>query len=76
MIAPSIDSFAPKNRRLEPTQVRSILAARGIVGGLAFDATFQRSDGSQAASITAPTFCAPFPDPDAPSWSGVALEIG
>lgn len=45
IIQPSIDALSPKNAPLSPDQVRSILAAAGILDAPAAGAVFARSDG-------------------------------
>lgn len=48
IIPPSIDAFAPKNQEMEPDNVRSIVAATGLVsGGGATDPTFTKWDQTE-----------------------------
>lgn len=48
IIPPSIDAFAPKNQELEPDQVRSIVAATGLVAeGDAGSPTFMKWDQTE-----------------------------
>ena len=48
IIPPSIDAFAPKNQEMEPDNVRSIVAATGLVSGDgATDPTFVRWDQTE-----------------------------
>jgi trehalose synthase len=66
VIPPAIDPFAPKNEPLEPPQVRSILAAAGVVGGKVVDPTFTRANGEKGrvgrgADVVR---AGPAPDPD------------
>ncbi len=47
VIAPSIDPFAAKNEQLDPSQVRAIMGASGLIAGRWDGApTFDRHDGS------------------------------
>ena len=48
VISPSIDAFAPKNRDLEPSAVRAILCAAGLVSDPGADGSvaFARHDGT------------------------------
>ena len=52
---PSIDAFSPKNQDLAPEQVEAILARAGIGPRRdGAEATFERADGSRAASTARP----------------------
>src|SRR4029077_3955848 len=48
IIPPSIDAFSIKNRELDEPTVTGLLRAGGILHGSNGDATFTRSDGSEA----------------------------